>query len=471
MDRSRLSSRIDRISKITRLTKRARKSCVGCLPAVVFLAVTAGSFCAPPASAEGQGKKWVASWAASPQGPYPIGAAVAQPDLSFALPNGATEGAVEQTFRLIVKPDLWGSIVRLRFSNNFGSQPVTLGGVKVGLQDYAGNIVPGTSSTVTFKGQKSVTLPLNQEIYSDPIVLGFSSRIENLIDSLLGESSGPGLRGRKLAVSIYVRGTSGMLTWHAKGMTTSYITPPGSGDHSGDIDDSAYPFSTTSWYFLDAVDVVADNDTAVVCAFGDSITDGTSTTINGDDRWSNDLSRRLHEVYGNKVSVVNEGIGGNTVINPIATGPAAVDRLDRDVLGLAGLSSVVWLEGINDLGANHPVLDIIAGYQNVVFRLHNAGIKVVIGCTLTSALLNTGADGGPVADAGRKQLNIFIRTSGLFNSVADFDAATFDPSTGGMQPEFVPNSSVGGAGDNLHPNRAGYQAMANAIDLGLLAPH
>ena len=248
MDRSRLSVRIDRLSKITRLTKRARKSCVGCLPAVVFLAVTAGSFCGPPASAQGQGKSGLPRGRRHPRVHIQSGAAVAQPDLSFALPNGATEGAVEQTFRLIVKPDLWGSIVRLRFSNNFGSQPVTLGGVKVGLQNYAGNIVPGTSSTVTFKGQKSVTLPLNQEIYSDPIVLGFSSRIENLIDSILGESSGPGLRGRKLAVSIYVRGTSGMLTWHAKGMTTSYITPPGSGDHSGDIDDSAYPFSTTSWY-------------------------------------------------------------------------------------------------------------------------------------------------------------------------------------------------------------------------------
>jgi lysophospholipase L1-like esterase len=420
---------------------------------------SAGLLLTSPALANDSGKKWIATWAASPQGPYPAGSAVAEPDLSFALPTGSTNGAIEQTFRLVVKPDLWGEIIRLRFSNNFGAQAVTLGSVTVALQNYAGNLVPDTITEVTFSGSASVILPVGQEIYSDPVRLRFG-----------GDSDDAALFGRKLAISEYVKGTSGPLTWHAKAVTTSYITPQNSGDHTGDIDDAAYPFSTTSWYFLDAVDVMADKDTAVVCAFGDSITDGTSTTINGDDRWSNDLSRRLHEAYGNRVSVVNEGIGGNTVINPPSTGPAAVDRLDRDVLGLSGLTSVVWLEGINDLGAGHAVNDIITGYVNVVQRLHTAGIKVVIGCTLTSALLSTGSDGGPAVDANRKILNTYIRTPGNFDSIADFDAATIDQSTGGLQPEFIPNSSVGGAGDNLHPNRAGYQAMANTIDLKILAP-
>jgi hypothetical protein len=111
--------------------------------------------------------KWVATWAASPQGPYPIGAAVAQPDLSFALPTGSTNGAIEQTFRLIIKPDLWGDTIRLRFSNNFGTQAVTLGSVTVGLQNYAGNVVPETNTKVTFSGSASATIPLGQEIYSD----------------------------------------------------------------------------------------------------------------------------------------------------------------------------------------------------------------------------------------------------------------------------------------------------------------
>ena len=269
--------------------------------------------------------------------------------------------------------------IRLRFSNNFGAQAITLGSVTVALQNYAGNLVPDTITKVTFSGSASVFLPVGQEIYSDPVRLRFGR-----------DSDDPALVGRKLAISEYVKGISGPLTWHAKAVTTSYITPQNSGDH--------------------------------------------------------------------------------TVINPPSTGPAAVDRLDRDVLGLSGLTSVVWLEGINDLGAGHAVNDIIAGYVNVVQRLHTAGVKVVVGCTITSALLSTGADGGPAVDANRKILNSYIRTLGNFDRIADFDAATIDPSTGGLQPEFVPNSSVGGAGDNLHPNRAGYQAMANTIDLKVLAP-
>lgn len=460
MDTFHKVSRMHRLNAIARSQERVFCLLSNRAAIVALIAIGSAALLLPsPGWAQDWGKKWIATWAASPQGPYPAGAAVAQPDLSFALPTGSTSGAIEQTFRLIIKPDLWGDIIRLRFSNNFGAQAVTLGSITVALQNYAGNLLPDTITKVTFGGSASVIIPVGQEIYSDPLRLRFGA-----------DAGDPALIGRKLAVSEYVKGTSGPLTWHAKGMTTSYITPQNSGDHTADTDDAAYPFSTTSWYFLDAVDVMADKDTAVVCAFGDSITDGTSTTINGDDRWSNDLSRRLHEVYGNRISVVNEGIGGNTVINPISVGPAAVDRLDRDVLGLSGLTSVIWLEGINDLGAGHAVNDIIAGYVNVVQRLHTAGIKVVVGCTLTSALLNTGADGGPAVDANRKILNTYIRTPGNFDSIADFDAATFDPSTGGMQPQFVPNSSIGGAGDNLHPNRAGYQAMANTIDLKVLAP-
>jgi len=132
----------------------------------------------------------------------------------------------------------------------------------------------------------------------------------------------------------------------------------------------AFEFTTTSWFFLDAVDVMAPEDTVVVCAFGDSITDGTPHDSEHHDRWMNTLSRRLHNAYGRKVSIVNEAIGGNRVVNPVnpnaTSGPAAVDRLDRDVLGLSGLTHVIWLEGINDLGAGHTTDAIIAGYQNIV---------------------------------------------------------------------------------------------------------
>jgi len=225
------------------------------------------------------------------------------------------------------------------------------------------------------------------------------------------------------------------------------------------------------------VDVMAPEDTVVICAFGDSITDGTHTTLNINDRWMNTLSRRLHNAYGRKVSIVNEAIGGNRVVNPVnpnaTSGPAAVDRLDRDVLGLSGLTHVIWLEGINDLGAGHTTDAIIAGYQNIVSRLHARGIKVFAG-TMTSALGISGVDrgdNGPGHDASRKVLNNFIRTSGLFDGVEDFDAATLDPNTGNMRAEFLPNSQFTQLPwDYLHPNHAGYNAMGMAVDIAPFAP-
>ena len=144
------------------------------------------------------------------------------------------------------------------------------------------------------------------------------------------------------------------MTHHSGANMTSFITAANSGDHTQDVDGFAYEYTTTSWFFLTALDVMAPADTVVVCVFGDSITDGTHTTLNTNDRWANVLSRSLHNAYGNKVSVVNEAIGGNRVIPPVVAnataGPAAVDRLDRDVLGLSGLTHVIWLEGINDPG-------------------------------------------------------------------------------------------------------------------------
>lgn len=277
------------------------------------------------------------------------------------------------------------------------------------------------------------------------------------------------------------------MTFHSGANQTSFITAAGSGDHTADLDVFPYEFTTASWFFIDAADVMAPADTIVVCAFGDSITDGTHTTFNINDRWSNVLSRRLHNAYGNKVSVVNEAIGGNRVVNPVVfpatSGVAATDRLNRDVLGLSGLTHVVWLEGINDLGGGHTVASIEAGYQSIVATLHANGIKVM-GATMTSALgmLNPaegwnpgytgGGDNGPVVDANRMILNTYIRTSGLYDGVADFDAATLDPSTGNMKAEYLPNSQFTELPwDYLHPNHAGYTAMGEAIDLSFFASH
>lgn len=415
----------------------------------------------PPGPPSGQ--KWAATWAASVHGPYPSGNPSAPPDMKFAFPALA-EGAVDQSFRLIVKPDLWGPRFRIRLSNVFGAQPIAFDAVFIGMQSTGGNIVKGTNRAVTFGGRPSATVAPGASVYSDGVELKLPS--------------GALTEGRKLAVSFHVAGPTGPMTWHAKALQTSYLSGHRSGTHTSAEDDGAFPFSTTSWYFLDAVDVMAPSSTVVVCAFGDSITDGTLSTLNGDDRWPDVFSRRLHATYGDRVSVVNAGIGGNRILTPesypppqpFAGGPSALQRLDRDFFGLSGVSALVLLEGINDIGAGASAEAIIAGMKELVSRVRAKGGMKIVGATITPSLTANGNSGTPDANQRRQAVNAFIRTGGLFDAVADFDATTVDPGTGALREAFVPNSTIGGAGDRLHPNRAGYQAMGNAIDLKTFAP-
>ena len=409
--------------------------------------------------------KWVAAWTGASHGPYPSGNAVAQPDLAALLPGAV---ANDQSFRLIVRPGLWGSRARIRLSNVFGSQPVTLDGVFIGVHGMGGSLVPGTNRPVKFAGGKTgVTIAPGALVWSEAVDLPFVKK-----------AASAEWMGRKLAASFHVAGKSGPMTWHAKAMQTSYLSRPGGGSHGAEESADGFPFSTTSWYFLDAVELMAPAATQVVMGFGDSITDGTNSTLNGDDRWPDFLAQRLHAAFGARVAVVNTGIGGNQVVGPptydpakpIGGGPSALERLERDVLTVSGVTTVVWLEGINDLGAaKASAEDVIEGFRRGVQRLHAKGIRV-IGATITSALNSTPAQGTAEVDAKRKTINEFIRHGGVFDGVADFDASTLDPQTGTLRAEFRPSSSVGGPGDGLHPNRAGYQAMANSIDLKTLLP-
>ena len=447
------------------------------IPAATAVAAL-GLACIAPTS-EAAGLKWVASWAQPMQAAY-VGPTAAQgpaipayepqPNLTFALPNAT---ATNQTFRVIVKPDLWGQTVRIRLSNVFGTQPVTFTAASIALQDYQANIVPGTSTSVTFGGVRSVEVPAGGSVFSDPVVLTFVNPVTIF---------SPPKPGGNLAVSFAVGGSSGPASFHQDAFATSYMSPPNSGDRTTAADDTAFPFSTTSSFFLSELDVAAPSNTIVVVAFGDSITDGTFSTLNGNDRWLNVMSRQLHEQLGNTVSVVNAGIAGNAVLAQLQ-GPSAISRVSRDVIGLSGATVVVWLEGINDLGLlGATAAQVEGGYQLVVGNLRAAGIKV-IGATLTPSLAPGGvpptnsplaAEIGPLAanyastqtDAIRRQINTFILTSGLYDGTADFATAATDPNTGTLQAPFVP-SSEGSAGDFLHPNRAGYQAIgpvaANAV--------
>lgn len=427
-----------------------------------------------PATYASRAEKFVATWSTSPQGPYPVGFSVGQPGpigpagpgntaplLVFAFPDNQ---AHDQTLREIVHLSLGGNVFRFRLSNVFGSNPVTFGDVRVGVQALGARIVPGTNRQLTFGGRNFVTVPAGQEVFSDPLHMKFSD----------SEA-----RDRNLAISLFVRGASGPMTWHAAAFTTSFISNPRAGDRTADISESDFPNSTTSWFFMDGVEVQREH-TSVVVAFGDSITDGFFSTLNEDDRWPDDLARRLQAREGDSAfSVINEAIGGNTVTRlprvgggcTPCDGPPAVDRLDRDVLDQAGVRFVVWLEGINDLGGSNATADqVIAGMRDVIQRVHARGIKI-IGATLTpSEGTAFGLYGTPETDAKRRQINDFIRHGGAFDAVVDFDAVTDDPNNPGhFLPQFDTESTVGGPGDHLHPNRAGFQAMAGAFDLSVFS--
>lgn len=411
---------------------------------------------------------WITSWIASVQGPYPAGNPSAQPLMSHVFPQ-PDQGACDQSFRLIVRPDLWGPQARIRLSNALGSQPVTFAHVFVGVQLASAALLPGTNQAVTFSGQRQVVVPAGQSIWSDPIDLPF------VRDELM-----PWLDGRKLAVSFHVPQASGPMTWHAKGLTTSYVNPPGTGAQGHRDDEAAFTHTTTSWYFLDAVDMMGPSQTRVVVGFGDSITDGTASTLNGDDRWPDVLARRLRRHGTVPVVVLNAGIGGNQVVgpaqysltHPLAGGPSALSRLERDVLSLSGVTTVIWLEGTNDFSknGNASVEAVAQGLRDGVARMRQMqpGIRV-LGATLVSAL-GTSSEAHAFAehDEKRRALNDFIRHSGVFDAVVDFDAATLDAGTGCMQQAFVHDTTTGGPGDKLHPNRLGYQAMGMAIDLQAL---
>ncbi|HWA18351.1 MAG TPA: GDSL-type esterase/lipase family protein [Devosia sp.] len=425
---------------------------------------------------------WTGSWGAAQQGPWATPAAIStviapgefQANEYFTQPDAVIEAlpdsvAKDQSFRMVLRPDLWGDTFRFRFSNVFGSGSITLGAASVGLQEYSANLVAGTSTTITFGGKPGVRIAAGERVFSDPVKLSFVS-----------DATASLLAGRNLAVSFAISGEAAALSHHGSAYTTSFIGAPGSGDHTADVSGAAFPYTTASWFLLDGADVMTEASVPVVVTVGDSITDGTLGTNNINDRWPDVLSYRLHAALGDKVSVVNEAINANALAVDMV-GPAGVKRLERDVLGVSGVKTVVLLEGINDIGAMGVAPDaLIQGYKDFAAALHKAGIRVVAG-TLTPALYPGdyalsalgsqygAAYGSPATDAARRTVNDFIRSTDIFDAVIDFEAAIIDPTTGAMQDQFAPNS-MGGPGDYLHPNHAGYLAMGEAIDLTAVLP-
>jgi len=243
-----------------------------------------------------------------------------------------------------------------------------LSDVFFGLQASAAEVVPDTNINATFSGASTVAIAAGEYIWSDPFEIPWAK---------MGFKHS--LYGRKAAVSFHLQGSNSPVSWHSKALRTSYITAPANGAHSADESDSSFTHTSSAWFYLDAFDVAGVPGATAIVAFGDSLTDGTGSTINGDDRWPDALCRRLYRQFGNRVSVVNAGIGGNEVLaGTQAGGPAALARLTRDVLSLSNVRGVIWFQGINDLLAGAEASEIIAGIEQGVKAMRQSRPDLVL---------------------------------------------------------------------------------------------
>src|SRR5215813_2805145 len=268
-------------------------------------------------------RKWAATWATAPQNIWRgSGSTQTNALVNFAFPFPTTPATIpqasNQTLRMIVKPDIWGSVMRVRLDNTWGQlngNSITFGAVTIGVQSFSGATVAGTNTPVTFGGSRSVTVPAGAQVFSDAVRVRWARGGDDDDDDDGGVS--PALEGRNLAISMYIPGQSGPMTYHGTALQESFLGAPNSGDHTRDDADDAYPYETSSWFLVSEVDVWAPADTRVLVGAGSSSVDGSITTPGNNDRFLNWMSRRLHAVYGNHVSVVNEGIGGDVAGIPV----------------------------------------------------------------------------------------------------------------------------------------------------------
>jgi lysophospholipase L1-like esterase len=349
----------------------------------------------------------------------------------------------DMTVRNVLRTSVGGKELRIRISNGFGDQPLVSDSVYVGRQDSGASVVPGSSRRLTFSGSSTVTIPPGAMAISDPL-------------------PGPVPALTSLTVSLHVVGTTGVITAHNRAMQHSYKST--SGDHAADESSTAYQTESSAWYFLNAAIVEAPRPVETVATLGDSITSSVGTTIDTNRRWPDVLAARYAKLpEPRRLAISNEGISGNRVLGGVAkagsAGASALARLDKDVLTKPGVRTVLVLEGINDIYAGATTEQLLAGYRQLIERVHASG-RCIVGGTLTpmgSSFVYT-----PEKEAIRQAVNTFIRTSGEFDGVADFDEATRDPA----DPSRLAAAYDGG--DGLHPNDAGNQAMGNAPTLDTL---
>ena len=375
-----------------------------------------------------QAPRWLATWTASPYdaGPRPPRDSVDRVPKLF-----------DQTLRLVVRTSIGGERVRIRLSNEYGDRPLVIDAAHIAVRDSGTAIVPATDRALTFGGRSAVRMLPGAVVLSDPVALSVPA---------LGD----------LAVSLHLADSARLSTRHPLALQTSYV---GHGNVAG-AQRFAPDTALEIWPYLVGVDVVNPSVAGVIVAIGNSITDGARSTRDANTRWPNVLAARMLRDAAPR-AVVNAGISGGRVLT-YGAGPSALARFERDVLATPGLTHVILLEGINDIGRSAvdgvTADDIIFGYRQLIARAHERGVRI-FGATLTPAGPRTSFT--PALEAKRAAVNAFIRTSGEFDGVIDFDAATRDPAN---PLQFLPAYD---SGDHLHPGDAGYRAMGEAVDVRL----
>lgn len=373
---------------------------------------------------------WSAAWAAAPDSPGP------------ALPA--------QTIRQVVRTSVAGSGVRIRLSNLFGAAPLSIGPVHLGAHVGGSRVAPGSDRLLRFAGQSAVTIAPGASVLSDPV------------DMPVGAL-------QDLAVSLYLPAGAEVATLHGAGMQTAWLSKAGDATAAASIEGA---HTDDSRYFLTDVEVLSAAPRALVVV-GDSITDGIGSGNDRNARWTDALAARLQRTPDlATVAVVNAGIAGNLLLKDASepfVGPSTLSRFERDALDKPGVRWVLLHQGINDLAAatllNRPADQVsadqvIAGMKTLAARARARGLKVWAGTLLPFEGTKRFYSGA--AEAQRQAVNAWIRSGGAFDAVVDFDQALRDPAhLGRLLPAFD-------SGDHLHPNAAGYQAMAGLVDLNLL---
>ncbi len=389
------------------------------------------SFSLAVSAQEHNDPRWITSWSTSPS--------------TLPPSDSDYEPLNNQTLRLIVHTSVGGSALRIRLSNYHGDQAINVGDVSIAIQDEGSAIQGNTIFPLSFNGEDSITISRGAVVFSDPL----SVQVPELTN---------------LSLSIYLPDQSGFLTAHALSNQTNYVSEPG--NHTESI---GFPVQeeTPAWNLLTAIDVINDDGISAIATVGDSITDGWGSTDSGNQRWPNHFARRIFSDSSlPKFAVVNAGISGNRVTTEASPqfGQNLQARFERDVLALNKVSHMVLLEGINDIGmatmeTGSPISAdrIISGYRNIIARAHARGVKI-IGATLTP--FENAVYYSEEGEEQRQAVNNYIRNSGEFDGVIDFDAVVRDPDN---PRRILPSFTE----DNLHPNDAGYKAMADSIDLDL----